>query len=215
MAKRPAAVMLRFCEPTTPYLDRAFLHPDAVYLPDERFVCIVVKQWEANQNGVATECTWLYPEEVRLLASLALSVPEGRGSLRFAPHWRQFAVPLGPDVDLSSEESRSLLEIFAAEHFPECFPETTIYDLTGHEGLEEDFPHEVFEQIEPSDELLIRGLYTLLKSQHILNCHLYALMEEAITNVQISREAALELLREHLVTEGNKNASFRDAHVPR
>jgi len=173
---------------------------------------MIVKQWKANQNGVATECTWIFPEEVRLLASLALAIPEGKGALQFSPHWQQFPVPIETDADLSSEESIAKLEAVAVQLVNECFPEGVTYDLRDHHGLEEDFPHGVFEQIDVSDELLIRGLYTLLKGQCVLTCHMYTLMEEAISNVQISREAALELLRERLHAVHGKSVSFKEAH---
>jgi len=37
--------------------------------------------------------------------------------------------------------------------------------------------------------------------------------EEAVMNIQISREASLEMIREHLLAEGQVNPSFRDAHA--
>jgi hypothetical protein len=56
----------------------------------------------------------------------------------------------------------------------------------------------------------MRGLYTLIKSQLLMRES--DSMEEAFMDLQVSREAALQIIREHLHFLGNTNPSYREAH---
>jgi hypothetical protein len=193
-----------------PDLHRAtpFLHTDALYLPSGDFVVSVVRQDRKNQAGNVSEMVWLYPEEVRLLATLALAIPEGHGSLRFAPLAR-VGVEWPQDLPLSSAEAVGRFEgrarELAAEH------NLGPYELHEWRCSDHDWQVQVFEAIDPSDGLLIRGLHCLLKANRLAGHP--ELAAEGYMNVSISREAALELIRQRLHAEGNPAPSFRDAHV--
>jgi hypothetical protein len=150
---------------------------------------------------------WLYPEEVRLLATLALAIPEGRGSLRFAPLDRvaldwSHSRPLSSDdlIGVASAHAQDL----AAKHG------SAPIELGAWEAASDEWQLRVFEAIDLSDELLIRGLHCLLKANRLAGDR--ELSAEGYMNVSISREAALELVRRRLQAQGHSSPSFRDAH---
>lgn len=93
---------LRLYDPSIEYLDTSFYHEEALYLADDRFVATVVRQNRKNLLDVWPELPWLYPEEIRLAAAIALSVPEGKGMLGFCP--------LAEQVSLADDPGESLLD---------------------------------------------------------------------------------------------------------
>lgn len=184
-----------------------FLHAEATYLASTDFVATVVKQDWRNQRGNVSEMVWLYPEEVRLLATLALAIPEGRGSLRFAPLDRgaldwPLSRPLSSDdfIGVATAEAQAL----AVQHG------SASIELGAWETASEEWQLRVFEAIDLSDELLIRGLHCLLKANRLAGDREFS--AEGYMNVSISREAALELIRRRLQAKGHSSPSFRDAH---
>lgn len=189
------------------YRREPFVHRDAVYLTDPAYVAAVVRQDASNQGNIVSEMVWLYPEEVRLLATLALSVPEGHGMLRFSPLCRTH-LPLPGRADLSSEESLREIRrqaLALAENQAVSPLEFRSWEMSG-----EKFQRALFERIDPADDLLVRGLHCLLKAGRLMGEAEFA--QEAYMNVSIAREAALELIRDKLESAGVRSPSFRDAH---
>lgn len=203
-----SGIFLRVLNPGTPYRLEEFRHRNAVYVAKKDCVFIVVRQSQGNQNGSHSELAWLYPEEVRLLGTIALSIAEDQGMIFLVPGEREALdiaprAPLYLPIVLSAAEKRAR-SILASR----C--SGARYELYSWQGHEEDLDNALFEAIDPSDELMIRGLYCLLKSARLM--HERDFGEEAVMNVQIAREASLEVIREHLLAEGNPSPSFRDAH---
>ncbi len=204
-----SGIFLRLLEPGRHCRSEEFRHRNAVYVAKQDCAFIIVRQSQRNQKGVFSELTWLYPEEVRLLGTIALSIAEEKGMIFLAPGER-VALDIAPRAPLylpivlraAERRARSIL----ASDYPGAH-----YELYSWCGYQQDFDHALFEAIDPSDDLVIRGLYCLLKGARLMLEPDFG--EEAVMNVQIAREASLELIREHLLSQGNKNPSFKDAHA--
>jgi hypothetical protein len=204
-------VVVRVFEPLTEYVLPGFRHRDAIYAPDAEVVFAATRQIHDALEYVTTEVATLLPEEVRLCATLALSVPEGRGIAAFVPSVSD-TIALDSATDLSDPGSVARCRKSAIELLKQNRRPKREYEFRDAERSDSETEKRIFEAIDVEDGVLIRGLYTLLKSQALVGCDLTLFMEEAFMNAQISREAALQLIREHLQATGRPNASFADAH---
>jgi hypothetical protein len=216
-------VMLRLLLPGGEYPSNCFKHKDALYYSSEDAVFIVTKQQPSKYRyNVYTELAIWALEEIRLLGALTLSLPEDSG-VALVPFPASMDAPVPLSADLSADNViLSCLEFVTERVLPDSEGSGIFSDsLSIINYPEYDTMKDLFESIDPSDGVLVRGLYTLMKSQFLINqgsC-LFPInigsrffMEEAFINLQISREAALQKIREHLRSLGNPNPSFRQAH---
>ena len=206
------AVCIRLLSPEFEYPVHSFKHHDALYYPSEDAVFLVTKRQSSNYgDDVYTEVAIWNPDEIQLLGTLTLSVPEGGGIVVFAP-WH---VSLLPHISLNSDlSSDSIIEpcLEAAITLRDENEQANRnkYTLRTVIRSEPNIEKDLFDNIDLRDSILMRGLYTLIKSSLLM--HVYNSMEEAFMNLQISREAALQIIRERLRFSGNPNPSYRDAH---
>lgn len=199
-------VFLRVFEPGIAYRQESFLDRDAIYIANPDCVFIVVRQ--DSTLGPYPELAWLFREEVRILATIALSVPEGHGMIAFKPGPRE-SLNVDPCTPLhipalTNLAQRNAKKLLAAQHLAAKF------ELSSWAGYDEEFDDDLFDGIDLHNDLMVRGLYCLLKGARLMEERDFS--EEAVMNIQIAREASLELIREQLMTEGNNNPSFADAH---
>ena len=205
-------VCIRLLRSGFEYPTGVFKHHDALYYPSEDAVFLVTKRQSSNYgNDVYSEITIWSPDEIRLLGTLTLSVPEDGGMVVFAPWY----VSLLPHVPLSSDISsnsiiESCLEAAIALRAENEQSNRNEYIFRKVNRSNSNIEKDLFENIDLRDGILIRGLYTLIKSQLLM--HAQDFMEEAFMNLQISREATLQIIREHLHFLGNPNPSYREAH---
>ncbi len=212
---RPSdGVFVRLLRPGFEYPANIFKHQDGLYYPSEEIVFLVSKgQSLDSSDDVFTEVAIWHPDEIRLLGAISLSVPESGGFVVFAPWHGTFLSQLTLDSDLSLDTAveTCLNAAIQLQNDNESLEGNryTLRDFNSDSKVLTD----LFDNIEPEEGLLIRGLYTLLKSSLLMQQHVLGdFMEEAFMNMQISREAALELIREHLHYLGNPNPSFKQAH---
>lgn len=206
----PQAVFVRIDDPAVEYLQLPFSHADAIYRPSERVVFTVVKQDARNLGNVWADLPWAYPEEVRLMAAIALSVPEACGMLRFAPLGGQKRLTLPFDVDLCSEEALASANEGAQAYADELLGHAVCSEVRDAEHSGSAFQELLFAAIDPSNALLIRSLYALLKSQHLAQHGNGVFFEEATMNVQIAREGVIELLRDYIREPGRRRPTEKD-----
>jgi len=187
-------VCLRLLRSGFEYPTGVFKHHDALYYPSKDAVFLVTKKQSSNYgDDVYTEIAIWDPDEIRLLGTLTLSIPEGGGFIAYAPwHYRILHhVPLNSDLS-SDGIIESCLEtaiILRAENEHSNRSEYTLCTISRSDpSMEKD----LFENIDLRDGILMRGLYTLIKSPFLMHAH--DLMEEAFMNLQISREAALQII---------------------
>jgi len=187
-----------------------FKHHDALYYPSEEAVFIVTKDAYPDTSEVSI---W-WPEQVRLLGTLTLSIPEGGGRVTFEPWNRGEAIPeLPTSSDLSSDNIISVCLDFAMR-LRASIEDThsNPYILRKKCRSDSDVEYKLFENIDLEWALLMRGLYTLLKSQLLISSKPGLFMEEAFMNLQISLEAALQIICDHLSSTGTQKANKQDAY---
>lgn len=205
-------VNLRLLQPEFQYPISVFKHPDALYYPSKKVVFLVTKTQSTNhQDDVFTEIAVWNPAEVKLLGTLALSVPEGHGLITYAP---SDYIPLR-HVPLTSDlSSDNVIEICLKNAINLQTEKESVdrkeYALRTIDRSSPDIEKEIFENIDIENGTLMRGLYTLIKST--LAMHSMYFMEEAFMNLQISREAALQIIRDRLQAQGISNQSYADVH---
>ena len=203
-------VRIRVYEPVTEYLIHSFSSPDAVYLANVAYVATIVKPTHHDLGESWPEMPWVFPAEIKLLAALALSVPEGHGSLSFAPFPTNHKLSVSATLRLNEPETLRCLNTEALSLSEKLVGPKLPYRLREAKCTSAD-QFALLASIDLSNSLLMRGLYCLLKSQHLMCYEQFG--EEAFMNVQIAREAALELIRERVVANGSKTASYADAHA--
>jgi hypothetical protein len=149
---------------------------------------------------------WILPAEVRLLASLALSTPEGVGRLSFVPSERERVLELLDDVHLSDPLSLDSLRSAAEQLCLSVVPPNELYEMRS-DSIDRSDQVARLEAIQYSNSVLMRGLYCMLKSTHLFVTRMFG--EEAFMNIQITREAALELVRDRI---GGQSVGYAAAH---
>lgn len=208
--RNPQALFLRLYDPGIDYHRVPLITSDCVYLPSERTVFTVVKQDASDLSSGWADRPWAYPMEVRLLAAIALSVPEGCGSLAFAPIGPHKVLDLPYDAPLDSDEALEHVSTHARDWTAEVFGDPPVYALRDAEYSGGDFQQRLYAGIDPTRALLIRSLYALLKSQHMARYADGVFFEEATMNVQIAREGAIQLLSDLIGKPGRKRPSEKD-----
>lgn len=201
---------IRAYEPVTEYSRTPFISPSAVYLPDAAFVVTVVKSSHHDLGESWPEMAWMYPAEVRLLAALALAIPEGKGAATFAPSPFNRRLALDTDLTLDAPEIIAKVAAEAESACRQLAGPRLPYSLYEWD-LDLDDRLTIYTRIDLGDSLLLRGLYCMLKGQHLMAQELFG--EDAFVNIQISREAALEGIRERLRGKGVTDPSYVDAHA--
>lgn len=202
-------VWVRLLKPGGEYPIDCFKHRDALYYPSEDVVFIATKELPYSVSEVAI---W-GRAEIRLLGTLALSIPEGGGRVTFTP-WRCDYIPeLLVISDLSSDSVVHSCVEFAKQLLASNEESNkNPYILFNAQRSDKNIEYQLYENIDPEWGLLMRGIYTLLKSQTLIHADPYVCMEEAFMNLQISREAALQIIRDHLRSTGNPKATTRDVY---
>ena len=205
-------VFLRVYDPIVKYLENPFFDTEGVYFPGEEVVFTIVRQspssWGAQEWP---ETSWVFPEEIRLLASIALSLPEGIGTLSFAPCGYQLQLDSRIE-DLSDLEFIHISKAIAINHAHEIYGDGICYQLRRANTSGEDFQRILYNGTDVGDSLMIRGLSCLLKSQHLIHVESNVFCEDAFINVQIAREGALQIIRRLLREKSGKPASYEDAY---
>ena len=205
-------VFLRIYNPVVKYIEDQLLEADAVYIPGEEVVFTVVEQRPSNWGGQSSsELSWVYPEEVRLLASIALSVAEGLGTLSFAPNGVQVRL----NIDREGLTDTILLHKIgqqAVQIARKTYGDEVRYGLRSAKTSGVAYQRELYNGIDTGDALLIRSLSCLLRSQHLMAIDCYAFCEDAFINVQIAREGALQLIRRLLKSSSGESVSYEDAY---
>lgn len=214
-------VNVHLLNPGFEYPENGFKHRDALYYPSKDIVFIATKPSSSHDDDVFTEVAVWEPDEIRLLGTLTLSVPENGGWVGYFPWTFSFtAIPTVPyipvTVDLSSDDAiSSCLDYIRGLLAKKREKSRSSYVLRSQQSLprsDAQTEKELFENIDPSNSLLIRGLYHLIKCPLLVTVYpdYNIFMEEAFINLQISTEAAIQIIRERLRAGGNPHPSKKD-----
>jgi len=207
-------ICIHALQPRFEYISQHFKHYDAIYYPSRDIVFLATKKRSISEYGydVYTEASLWTLQEIQLLAALTLSVPEDQGQLVFAPWYCDKLPNIPVTADLSSPTIVQLCKEFAIALANEHkLVEGNSYALFNLDCLDNNVTNALFTNIDLTNGVLIRGLYCLLKSELLRQVEHY-FMEEVFFDLQISREAALQLILERLRALGNSNPNYADAH---
>lgn len=218
-----STVNVHLLSPGFEYPESSFIHHDAIYYPSKDIVFIATKPSSSHEGEVYSEVAIWEPAEIRLLGTLTLSVPENGGWVAYCPWDFYFtSIPelrhLPNTLDLSSDEGILSCVDYARSLLAQKLEETnSSYIFRSQQSLPRsaaETERQLFENIDPSNSLLIRGLYHLIKCPLLLSTYsVYPMFsEEAFIHLQISTEAAIQIIRERLRIKGNSNPSIDDVH---
>ncbi len=213
------SVQVRLLRPGYEYPADSFKHHDALYYPSEDVVFIATKISSDYNDDIFTEIAIWTPDEIRLLGTLTLSVPENAGWVSYTPWDSSSPVPhIPPNANLSSDDTiLSCLEWALGLRSQKEETSRIPYVLRSQRSLprsDSQTENAIFENIDLTNSLLMRGLYTLMKCPLLIQAYSdYPMfMEEAFIDLQISSEAAIEIIRERLHTGGNLHPSKKDVY---
>lgn len=217
----------RILSPYGQYPSNSFNAKDSIYIANENLSFSVFKNIPDNEEEPYSEVQLLYPEEIRLYSSLMLSVDREKSYSAFYPY--PYSVPLlisdseaGIDANEISEIS-TILSSGLAKPNPSNYPynhpileDVKPPPLAGgpeynfrDSGINYELARNIYEKIDTSDGILIRGLSTFIKSQMLFKHHQF--MEESIIDLYISLESSYRLVLRKLREQGVKNPSSKDA----
>ncbi len=211
-------IILRTYLPIGFYSLKHFVDIDARMVVRRSMVFSATRFRRVELEGYHGEREWLKPEEVRLLASIALAVPEGYGKVY------QYPYPIGLRVedsgaDLNDEEvidecEEALVdwlrkqnnELYLTVGPPPVLggEEYSFNEAAVDIGKQED----VYNAIDVTDHLLIRGLGAILKAELLNQHHIFHV--DACMSLYIAMDASLRLILRRL-RETMENPSNRDA----
>jgi hypothetical protein len=233
VGKAMSGILLRYYSSVGWYPTQALSHKDASLVVENDLIFSAVRFNEVSLEDYFPEREWLKPEEIRLLSSVALSLPEDCGKVFFFPSsWSYALRDTGYDLRgkevLQDLKKRILLEVanfekerkYSSEedmhYWLSSFvdvPPPPIFGGNRYYIKEVDTDvsrqKEIFEAIVIEDHLLIRGLGALLKGD-ILHAH-SLFHTEACISLHIAMEATLLLilrrLRKDIANPSSKDAS--------
>lgn len=195
------------------YPKDSFIHKDALFKSSTGFPYTVVRLNKYDKQKYDGETGWIFPSEIRLLAALSLSYPPDIGRVCFYPNYLEVEIDKQiRERDFRNEKFQNNLDRIINLKFTGLEHDS----LSGFQNFDfqnnspnKDDREILFEKIDVSDSLLIRGISYLLKAQMLSRNFIFT--EEAALLAFISLNAALDLVRERLVDQGIKNPTYKDA----
>lgn len=218
---------VRLFHPRGRYIRAQIAQPGAFYSGNDDIVFSVVESnaWNRAADDVPfySEMDWLSLNEIRLIGSLMLCEMEEEPRLSMYPIQHYSPLLNDPYWDFSKEESANELKHLVMREIddPRQHPipshmrrsieacRVERYTLLKHDGLDLSRQGEMWNAIDVQDHLLMRGLFTLIKSD-MLSTYI-EFTEEAIQSCFISLEATFRMILRRLKADGVANPSSKDA----
>lgn len=213
-------ILLRAYMPIGFYPKKAFSIPNSAFVIGDDLIFSAVRFEEVKIEDYYIEREWLKPEEVRLLSALVLAVPVDYGKVFAYPHPLSYRIE-DKGYDLSN---KSIIEqiktdlIHSLEKEKNKFWKTVDpppflggpkYQFNKNaQDLKRQI--EIFESIDLSDHLLIRGLGAYIKGDLLSVHHIFH--TEACISMHIAMEATLQIILRRLKTT-MQNPSNKDASL--
>jgi hypothetical protein len=190
-----------------------FKTSDSIFVLDDDLFFSLTRFHGESPDDFYFERRWIYPNEIRLLASIALSVPYNSGKVYSYPDPGAYRIMLDEDEDVQDENVIRRLKDFLVKNingrnneFYVTVPPAPIFggpSYTKNEGVcDIDLQYELFSKIDLTDPLLIRGLGALLKGD-LLNKH-HIFHTEACISLHIAMEASMHIIFRKLSKEIEK-----------
>ena len=213
-------VLVRLLSPLGDYPLGTVNHREAamVIRPDVSAIISTFKKIE-EPDDYYSEVDYLSPFEIRSLASVLLSL---RGDLNYLGLYPSpYAMERRYNgIDLSDAATvNKLMDEFSAflQHVPMDGAKVhrppliggAPYSYDDGSRLEHERQPKIFNCIDVSDHLLIRGLGTLIRA--IMLEQFTEFLENSAMSLYVAMEASMEIVKETLRAEGNENPTPKDA----
>lgn len=212
-------ITIRLLSPLGVYPMQHFRHSEAalVLRADIGAMLSLIKPCEEPEEYY-TEIEFLSPYEIRLLSAIMLSQVTDTGAFCLYPvnhalNRHSVAVDLSNDATLNDliDEFVSfmrLMPMYRRVHAPPVLGGQT-YDINEWAELRDERQVAIFEAIDVSDHLLIRGLGALIRAGMLERFDEF--LEHSGMALWVAMEASLEMVKRLLRANGVKNPSAKDA----
>lgn len=211
-------IIIRAYMPLGFYTTGSFYCNEACLEIDKDFVFSAAQFKAVELEDYHIEREWLLPAEIRLLSSIALSVPDGFGKVIAYPCPQGFKIN-NNDYDLT--DNRTLLnfkellidklsskenQFWNTVHLP---PALGGSEYRFNENARDTERQKIlYNEIDTNDHLLIRGLGAFLKGDLLSAHHIFH--TEACISLHIAMEASLQIILRRL-SNTMQNPSIEDA----
>lgn len=201
-----------------------FFVPNGFFHADDEIVFSVVhgNDWrQLDQELPYSEFNWASPEEIRLLASILLCEKRDDAYLSFYP-LVNCSLHLDTDqIDLSVsdtvvrvralllETGKASIKHYARDSISSCLGKP--FSLIAAERYNFDRHRLYWDNISPTEYVLVRGVYSLIKCDML--CQHNEFWEEALLTLYIALEASFQIVIEVLAADGNPKPNAHDAAV--
>jgi len=201
-----------------------FYVPNGFFHADDKIAFSVVfsPSWrQIDPELPYSEFDWASPEEIRLLASILLCEKRDDAYVSFYPLVNFSPILNSLKLDLSSNKTLDRIRTFLLEsaksndnHYiknqiTSCLGEH--FTLLPAERYNLDRIQLYWENISPFNYVLIRGIYSLIKSDML--CRHNEFHEEALLALYIALEASFQLILQKLEETGTNKPNAHDAAV--
>jgi len=173
---------------------------------------------DAEDREYYTEFDEIADIEVRFLAAMVMAVGFDEGVVAPYPVSNSFALEYDGQLDdpdfLHTTEKALHTEIAGMRRLATSPPILAVAEapfVYHHRPLNSTRLAELFSAVSPDDDLMIRGLYALVKSRMIAMHE--ELAEEANYALYVALDALFSLVRRHLMKLGNPNPTSYDAQA--
>jgi hypothetical protein len=224
-ARRPLpperGTVVRAYSPRGFYWKQSVALPSAIYANQTDLIltaCVYDDRWQSDSEFYS-ENELLKLEEVRLLASLMLPLDVNQGWAVLHPLPCELLLPQVFDLSeeyaqaLVSKEIRTRLSkgAFAGYDYlslPPIWDTDKAYEYRG-DPLPVGLQGQIYDAIDTTDHLLIRGLYGLIRCAMLMRYDLFR--EEATLALYVSLDASFSIVTRCMSAEGLSNPSAYDA----
>ncbi|SCY12428.1 hypothetical protein [Nitrosospira sp. Nsp13] len=213
---------VRVFHPRGRYPRARISQPEGLFWADEQIVFCVTLSMRGipvNANVPYSEMDWLTLEELRFIGSIFLCELWDEQQLIFYPVHYYSPVINRKNLDLMKDSTAEAIRNLVIQGIngpnwgyqvaalQECL--THRYSLVEEDHVDLSRQSSIWQNIAPNDNLLLRGLSALLKSDMLSRYSEF--FEEATITCFIALEASFRLILKRLTAEGAKNPNAKDA----
>ena len=204
-------IKLRLMNEKGRYPNNNFQSNDAIFISDKRtgFVYSVIKTIKEDEQYYNSETSWALVSEIKLWSSIMLSIPKDQGKFIIFPNNNIIEI----DESKSDFNDPQLLDFIHQIIYNKLEGLNYIYDIRdsiSEIDFNKELQYKIYSNIDCSNHILIRGLTFLIKSQILVSTNCYLFMEDALTLLYFSIEAALSIIRKSMIKSTGQTPSYID-----
>ena len=194
------------------YPKNNFISNDAIFISDKRrgIVYSVIKTIKEDEQYFSSEISWALVSEIKLWSSIILSIPKDGGKFIIFPNNNIIEIDESKISisDLNNPQFLNYIHQFVNNKLEGLNYIYDIRDSISEIDFNKEIQNKIYSNIDSSDHILIRGLTFLIKSEILIQTNCYLFMEDALTLLYFSIEAALSLIRRSMITSNGETPSY-------